>query len=212
MADALRDAIAAERLALADILSGLTVEQWATPSLCEGWTVREVVAHITMAFRLSKPQFGLEMVKARGDFNRMADRVARRDAAAPTATLVAGLRDNARHPWRPPGGGYEGALTHDVVHGLDITRPLDIGGVVPAADLRLVLDQLVTPRSLKFFGLDTSGVRLEAEDIGWSHGAGAATDELRARGEDLVLVLSGRHLDPERLSGSGAPRMGRSPR
>ncbi len=207
MGEELRDTIAAERVALADILDRLSVEQWATPSLCEGWTVREVVAHITMGFRTSNARFGLEMVKARGNFNRMADRVAHRDARMATAELVAGVRDNARHGWRPPGGGYEGALTHDVVHGLDITRPLGIEREIPEADLRLVLDQLVGERSLKFFGLDASGVRLQAEDIDWSHGDGA---ELRARAEDLVLVLSGRRIDPERFCGAGASTFGRS--
>ena len=45
--------------------------------MCAGWRVREVVAHMTMPFRMSVPRFGLEMAKARGDFNRMADVVAR---------------------------------------------------------------------------------------------------------------------------------------
>lgn len=49
----------------------------------------------------------------------MTDRCARADAAAfPTAELVAHIRDNARHPWTPPVGGYTSALGHDVVHGL----------------------------------------------------------------------------------------------
>ena len=34
-----------ERLDLADFLAGLTPEQWASPTLCEGWCVRDVAAH-----------------------------------------------------------------------------------------------------------------------------------------------------------------------
>jgi len=206
MAEELIEMIAVERLALADVLDGVLVEQWDAPSLCEGWTVRHVVAHLTMAFRLSGPRIGVEMVKARGSFNRMADRVARRDAAMPIAALAAAVRANARNEWCPPGGGLEGALTHEVVHGLDITGPLAVEREIPEATIRVVLDQLVGGRSLKFFGMDATGIRLEAEDADWSHGAGAA---LGGRAADLALVLSGRPVDPARLRGAGAATLGR---
>src|SRR5690349_22858292 len=117
----LRDAGAAERTELAAMLGGLTPEQWAAPSLCAGWRVREVVAHMTMPFRMSAASFVLGMAKARGNFHRMADRQARQDTARLSdAELLASLRDNVEHPWRPPGGGFAGALSHDVIHGLDI--------------------------------------------------------------------------------------------
>ena len=37
--------VAAERGALAADLADLSDQQWKTPSLCDGWTVREVLAH-----------------------------------------------------------------------------------------------------------------------------------------------------------------------
>ena len=36
----------AERLELADLLDTLTPEQWAAPSLCAGWSVRDVCSHL----------------------------------------------------------------------------------------------------------------------------------------------------------------------
>ena len=123
--------IAAERRELAAILGGLPPESWDSPTLCAGWRVREVVAHITMPFRYAPPRFAFEMIRSRGNFNRMADRCARRDAAAPPGQLAAALRDNEQNPWKPPGGGYQGALTHDVIHGLDITVALGLGRQVP---------------------------------------------------------------------------------
>ena len=131
--------IAAERRELAAILGGLPPESWDSPTLCAGWRVREVVAHITMPLRYRPPRFAFEMIRSRGNFNRMADRCARRDAAAPPAQLAAALRDNERNPWKPPGGGYQGALTHDVIHGLDITVALGLGRQVPADRLGIVL-------------------------------------------------------------------------
>jgi len=133
------DLIAAERQALATGLSGLTPEQWDTPTLCAGWRVREVTAHITMPFRYSTEQYLRELQASHGDFNQMADRCARRDAARPAAELVAALADNVHNPWQPPGGGPEGALCHDVIHGLDITVPLATGRRVPEQHLLTVL-------------------------------------------------------------------------
>ena len=57
--------------------------------------MREVVAHMTMPFRYSVRQVAVELLTARGNFNRMADRCARCDAASLTANeLAATLRDN----------------------------------------------------------------------------------------------------------------------
>src|SRR6266851_5817632 len=128
----IRDWIASERRELAAMLDGLSAGQWDAPSLCDGWAIRHVVAHLTLPFRYSKARFMLELVKAGGRFSSLSDSVARRDAKLPTAQLIAAVRDNAEHPWKPPGGGYAGALTHDVIHSLDITHPLGIEYVIPA--------------------------------------------------------------------------------
>ena len=40
--------IAAERCQVADLFDTLSDEQWSTPSLCSGWTVRHVAAHLVM--------------------------------------------------------------------------------------------------------------------------------------------------------------------
>jgi uncharacterized protein (TIGR03083 family) len=191
--------IADERRRLADVLDGLSPEQWDAPSLCEGWAVRDVVAHVTMPFRTSTPRFALELVRSGGRFAAMADRVARRDGARPTAVLVAELRDNAEHPWTPPGGGKEGALTHDLVHGLDITRPLGMEREVQPARFRVVLDTLMDRRSRRHFGTDGHTGRFEASDIGWSHGTGAPVS---GRAVDLVLLLTGRSVPAGAIVGT----------
>ncbi|MGX6601442.1 maleylpyruvate isomerase family mycothiol-dependent enzyme [Micromonosporaceae bacterium Da 78-11] len=198
-----RAAVVAERTELAEMLGGLSAAQWDAPTLCAGWRVREVVAHMTMAFRMSTPRFVLEMLKARGDFNRMADVVARRDTAAMTADdLLASLRANVAHPWSPPGGGTTGALSHDVIHGLDISVGLDLDRRPPPERVGLVLGALGA-RNLEFFGTDLSGVRLEATDLDWSHGAG---DPLRGAAQDLLLAICGRRLPAGRLDGTPAAR------
>jgi len=197
--DDIRDMIAAERTELAEMLDGLAAPRWDEPTLCAGWRVREVVAHITMPFRYSSRRFVLELAKSRGKFNEMADRCARRDAAAWSAQeLTAALLSNANHPWKPPGGGHVGALTHDVIHGLDITEALRLGREVPLDRLRVVLPNLISPKGLSFFGVDLSGLELHATDTGWTFGSGTP---VTGTAQDLALFLSGRKRPAGRLAG-----------
>jgi uncharacterized protein (TIGR03083 family) len=203
----IREEIAAERRELADVLAALPAERWDEETLCAGWRVRETVAHITMAFRSSLPKFVVGMVRARGSFNRMADQAARADAEALTSDdLIASLRANVNHPWKPPGGGYVGALSHDVIHGLDITVGLDLDRRPPPERVGLVL-RSVKPSQLKFFGVDLTGVELRADDLDWSYGTG---DPVSGRAQDLLLAICGRGIPPGRLHGTAAERFSRT--
>ncbi|MGW9174944.1 maleylpyruvate isomerase family mycothiol-dependent enzyme [Streptomyces decoyicus] len=191
-------AIAAERRELADLLDGLTAGQWEAPTLCAGWRVRDVAAHMSMGFRYSLPKIAAELFRARGNIHRMADRCARRDAAAAsTGELADHLRDNAHHPWKPPVGGITSALGHDVVHGLDITVALGLDRRVPEDRIRILLEK-VTLKSAAFFGADLSGTELRADDLDWSFGTGTP---LSGAAQDLLLVAFGRKLPPGRLHG-----------
>jgi uncharacterized protein (TIGR03083 family) len=210
--DTIRDMIAAQRAELAEVLAGLPGPGWDEPTLCAGWRVREVVAHITMPFRYGRGRFALELARSRGRFNEMADRVARRDAAVlSSADLTEAVRSNTGHPWKPPGGGYAGALAHDLVHGLDITVPLGLAvGLavpgVPEERLRPVLPASLDDRSVKFFGVNLDGIELRASDMDWSLGSG---EPLEGAAADLLLVLCGRTLPAGRLSGQPASRFSR---
>ncbi|MEV0247819.1 maleylpyruvate isomerase family mycothiol-dependent enzyme [Nocardia sp. NPDC050712] len=199
----IRKAIEAERRDLADVLAGLDESAWDRPSLCAGWRVREVVAHITMAYRMSLPKFALEMARSRGDFNRMADRVARKDTARlSTADLARSVQDNITHPWKPPGSGYEATLGHDIIHGLDITVALGLDRRVPEDRLRYVLSDQTT-KSIEFFGADLDGLELRADDMDWTFGSGTP---LTGHAQDLLLVQCGRKLPAGHLRGAAADR------
>jgi len=175
---------------LADLLASEPTETWDAPSLCDTWQVRHVVAHMTMPARLTPKQFGAEMAAAGGDFAVLSNTIAGRDAYLPLAGHLAALRSRRLHEWQPPGGGMAGALSHAVIHSLDITIALDWPTVAPKEAVTAVLDQL-TEANGTFFGIDLSGVRLEATDVDWSWGSG---DEVRANSGRLVALLSGRAL------------------
>ena len=116
-----QSAVTAELVALTDLPDPPPDDTWDTPSLCAGWRVRKVVAHMTMPVRHSAAQFQSELRDCDGDFSRLSKLVARRDAAMPAGRLVGNLRDRRPHLWVPPGGGHARALNHVVIHGLDIT-------------------------------------------------------------------------------------------
>lgn len=201
--DLVRAATRAERGEQVELLAALDRDRWDAPTLCAGWRVREVVAHVTMPLRMSLPRTVAELVRSGGRFDRMADRCARRDAARMSpAQLVAARRDTIDHPWTPPGGGVRGALAHDVIHGLDITVGLGLDRRVPPQRLALVLAGM-RPRNIAYFGVDLTGVWLRATDLDWGHGAGAP---LTGLAQDLLLVVCGRRLPPGRLTGDAAAR------
>ncbi len=174
---------------LADLLAA-DDDAWDAPSLCEGWLVRHVVAHLTMPARLTPEQFGAELAAAGGDFGVLSDTVATRDAALSAADLLGQLRSERLHAWQPPGGGAAGALSHAVIHSLDVTIPLGRPPAAPEEAVGAVLDLLAGSNGA-WFGVDLTGVRLEAADREWSWGEGAT---LSAGSGELVALLSARAL------------------
>jgi uncharacterized protein (TIGR03083 family) len=190
-------AAAAEFARLADVLESLPDGAWDTPSLCAGWRVREVVAHVTMPARYDQAAFFAELQACDGDFTLLSNRIAERDGALPAATLVANLRDETLHRWEPPGGGPDGALDHAVIHALDATTPLGVDGPAAAAVLA-VLDHLTTGGAHAFFATDLDGVQLTATDEQWTFGSGPRA--VTGTAADLVLWISGRQLPPGRVA------------
>lgn len=175
--------------ALADELEALDTTRWDVPSLCDGWRVREVVAHVTMPARYDEQTFMAELRDCDFDFTRLSNRIAARDAELSNAELVANLRDETLHRWTPPGGGVEGALNHVVIHGLDVTVPLGVPRSSPDAAVVHVLDQLTRGGGRANFGVDLGDGAFEATDVDWSFGRGSPA---RAPAGDLVLRFAGR--------------------
>src|SRR5690625_577199 len=193
----------AERTRLVDMLGGLEAEQWDADSLCDGWRVREVVVHMTMPFRLSAPRLLTGIVRARLNFARFADRDARKVASECSDTdSLSLLRANIDNPWTPPGAGEAGALSHDVIHGLDITIPLGLPGP-PVSRVALVLAS-TGPRNLAYFGVDLEGTRLVATDADVSIGDGV---EHHLSAVEMLLVVTARR-DLTDVASTTAPHAG----
>lgn len=197
--DDLQPLVAQQYSALAELLDGLEPARWDTPSLCEGWRIREVVAHLTMPARYNEEAFMAELRNDDFDFTRLSNRIATRDASLPTTDLVRDLHDEVMKNWTPPGGGYHGALNHVVIHGLDITVPLGERRLAPDATIQVVLDDLTRGGVHANFGTEINGRALQATDIDWSFGTGPP---LRGTAEDIALHICGRSVPQSRLDGA----------
>ena len=113
----------AERAALIADLKDLDDQQWEQPSLCEGWTVHDVVAHLVGTALTTRLGFVMGLARARFDFDRQNARgVDRKRGATPKETLER-LGQVAPRRSTPP-APLDSRLVEEVFHGEDIRRPL----------------------------------------------------------------------------------------
>jgi uncharacterized protein (TIGR03083 family) len=202
------DMIADERRAMADLLDELSVEQLTTASLCTGWRVHDVAAHVVMVLEISPGEFLRTLVTKRGSFDRANTALTAKWAKRSPATLAEDLRRLATSRFTPPGEGPAAPLSDHLVHDLDIRRPLGIDRPIPTDRLRIALDFLVAFKPLPGAPGPTlvpkgllDGLRLEADDIDWSHGRGA---QVQGAADDVLLAITGRPAGAQRLTGAGA--------
>jgi uncharacterized protein (TIGR03083 family) len=196
------DLIAAERLRLADALERLGPDDWEAPSLCAGWSVHTVAAHLNAPWSVSLPKMLAAIARSfslDGGFDRIArDLAGRLDAEA----CVAGLRAHADSHFTPPGSGPEAPLTDVLVHGADMLQPL--GRSVDAAPgaLTTSLRWLAAGRAKGFVPRGrVDGLVVEGTDVDVTAGAGPAV----VRGPALAIcaALCGRPAMLGQLSGDG---------
>lgn len=195
--------VAATRAELADQLAEVPDEMWDTPSLCSGWRVRDVVAHMTLPERFSGGGIG-PLVRAGFSLQRMIhdDAVAR--ASAPVAEVLAAFRTGVDRRTTPPGRRPEHVLDDAYVHARDVRRPLGLATPPdsPTLDPEVLAGILTTLAADKALGVPrrVAGLRLVATDVAWTYGTGP---EVTGPGEALALVMTGRPAGLADLAGPG---------
>ena len=127
----------AERTDLADFLATLTPEQWEAPSLCEGWRVRDVVAHVMSFDGVSL--LGMFRRAIRGRFVHINQVGVDELASLTTEQLLHRLRAHLRPQGLATTFGGRLALLDVTIHHQDIRRPLGMPRQIPAERLRWVL-------------------------------------------------------------------------
>ena len=185
---------------LADFFDGLDEDQLQTRSLCDAWTVREVLGHLVMPLTGTVRGFLLQVVRARGSLNRASEAVAGELSRRPVRELTSLLRNNADLHGKAPGVGPMGQMADGCVHLRDCARPLGLRDDVSLDDWRMVLDWLPSgvPGLVPRRRLD--GIRLVATDQEWSIGTGR---EVTGPSEALAMAVTGRTVALNDLHGSG---------
>ncbi|MEV6280964.1 maleylpyruvate isomerase family mycothiol-dependent enzyme [Nocardia sp. NPDC051832] len=194
----IRELLASERLELVTLLRTLTAEEWETPSLCAGWTVRDVVGHL-LSDDISPLAYGAIVVRNRFSVGRSNEYLVRKARALPTAQLVDKLEAAGTLSRYSP----TLVLADTLVHQQDIRRPLGRPRTISADRLRMVLDH---PDPFAFPWKRTRGLRFVATDLDWADGSGP---EVRGPGEALALAVGGRPVVLDELEGDGVAELRR---
>lgn len=199
MTDSIWPTIHAERRALADDLAGLTDEQWNTQSLCTEWNIRQVLAHLLSAAKMTPLKFVARLSAAGFNFDRFtAKQVAVEGAGGPAATLAA-FRAAELAETSPP-GPKETWLGEAFVHGEDIRRPLGIPHAYPLPEVGRVIGLYARSNAIIGGKTRVGGLTLRATDTDFSVGSGRLVE---GPAISLLLAASGRKSALAELSGTG---------
>jgi uncharacterized protein (TIGR03083 family) len=193
-------AILAERKALVTDLEGVSEDQWSAPSLCTGWTVRDVLAHMTATAKITPPGFFAKMLTSGFSFPRMQAKdiaVERGSSAADALARFEAVLTSRSHPPGPS----DTMLGETVIHSEDIRRPLGIRHDYPMDALVQVGDFLKGSNLIIGAKRRIDGLTLHATDTQWSHGTGPGVSGSML---SLVIAMTGRRVADGELSGEGA--------
>jgi uncharacterized protein (TIGR03083 family) len=198
--------IARQRRELADLLDGLTDDEWERPSLCAQWRVRDVVAHLVLTPQPPSPGRLLAgAVRVRGDFDRLNRDLAVAHADAAPADLVAQLREHAGSRRRAVVTTYRNLHFDVLVHVQDIAVPLGRSVPMPVDAARVGLERVWTMGWPFHARRELAGVRLTATDTDWAVGDGPG---VRGPTEALLLLATGRTAAAlDRLAGPGVAQL-----
>jgi uncharacterized protein (TIGR03083 family) len=183
-----------QRSELADLMETFTPEEWETPSLCAGWRVRDVAAHLTLA------QMGLRSAlvaaaRARFSFDRMIHDTAVRRARLPVEEYPVLLRAMVGSRRTAPMITELEPMIDQLVHGQDMTRALGRERSMPAEAAATAAQRVWTTGFPFHAAKRLRGYELVATDHPWRAGEGRVVEAPIA---DLLLLVTGR--DAVRLS------------
>ena len=176
-----------QRIELAALLGGLNSEQWMAQSLCDGWRVRDVAAHLTHS-HMHPVRAIVEAAKSGFRFDSMIRRLGREDRRS-QAQIATALRGMAGSRKRVPGTSVQQPLIELLVHGQDITVPLGIDWPMPLDGAREAAQKLHGMTFPLNGQRHLAGVRLVATDVEFAAGEGR---EVHVPIGDIVMILAGR--------------------
>jgi len=190
------------RRSLLSTFEDLAEDQWKVPSLCEGWTVREVLAHLVLATRPPALRYIAAIGRARGSFEKANQALAMTGASRPVLEVLSDYRSVVEHRFSPPGWPQAAPLSDILLHSLDVRIPLGLETERPAQHYALVMELLFSRAGRSFARPGRPAIHWTATDQDWSHGEGQT---VRGNIADLALTAAGRDARLDGLEGEGVP-------
>ncbi|RRQ25296.1 maleylpyruvate isomerase family mycothiol-dependent enzyme [Rhodococcus sp. Eu-32] len=189
----------AERSDFADLLEGLTSEQWSSPSLCSGWSVKDVAAHTISFDVLDRRGLIQRYVEARFAPARINQLGVDSLASSQPDELVEVFRRHERPTGLTAGFGGRIALVDGLIHQQDVRRPLGLHRIIDSDRLLVALRFALYAPPIRG-AVRLRGLALSATDLDWSHGRGPT---VRGPAEALLMAMTGRRHATADLHGPG---------
>ncbi len=177
----------AQRRGLADLIDTFETDQWMAPSLCDGWRVRDVAAHLTHS-HMAPLRAIVEAAKSGFRFDPMIRRLGIEDSRS-QSEIAAALRGMVGARRKVPGTSVQQPMIELLVHGQDMTLPLGIDLPMPADAAVEAAKRLGRMKFPINAVRQIDGMRLVATDADFAVGEGR---EVRAPIRDIVMILAGR--------------------
>lgn len=194
-----------ERADIHGFLAELDDADWQTPSLCSGWTVMDVAAHLASFLSASISELAVRMARA----GFWPPRANTQSVLAWTDRGTQAIVDRLSGRELPGVAKVYAkvGLTEAVVHHQDMRRPLGRTRVVPEERLRVALGVIAGRPGTGTGGSRRGrGLKLQATDLDWSLGAGPVVS---GPAEAILMTLAGRRHALDELSGEGTAALAR---
>ena len=191
--------IHAERQALASDLASLSDQRWSVASLCDEWTVRDVLAHMTATAKMKPAGFFPKLAASGFKFNRLQQKGIADNKGSSAADTLAGFDAVLNSLGHPP-GPMDTMLGEAIVHSEDIRRPLGIKHDYSVAAVTRTAQFFTGSNLLIGAKRRISGLTLHATDTDWSHGTGP---EVTGPVLSLLMAMTGRKAAIDDLAGDG---------
>jgi uncharacterized protein (TIGR03083 family) len=196
-----------ERAALAADLAPVAEEKWDTPSQCEGWTVRDVLAHMTATASITPAAFFPKLIGSGFSFDKVQAKGIAAQRGASGADALSRFQAVIGFEKKPP-GPKDTVLGETIIHSEDIRRSLGLRRQYSDAALVEVADFYKGSNLIIGTKRRIDGVTLRATDASWSHGSGP---EVAGPMLPLLLAMAGRKGALDELSGDGVATLRERP-
>jgi uncharacterized protein (TIGR03083 family) len=192
--------VARLRRRFADRIESLDESAWNAASWCEGWSMRDVLAHLVKNAEATYRSVILDLVRGGFGPDRATSKAAKRLARLPVPELADRLRTVAGRHFHLPGNPEGMGLADVLVHSADAFRPVGVDEDAPPAAVAPALDALWKTGRLVVHAVPHRDRLLVATDLDWSRGSGPAVN---GRAIDLLLLIANRRQVLPSLEGPG---------